>query len=108
MSYTKCKRCGEYGWDSHSCPPVWMVWEGEGGMLEEDASEVYATDHQKAAEKYMQMGYMGGYYESEVITADVTDGFGGNRKKFTVTREWVPEFTATEKEEIKSGSEKSE
>lgn len=47
-SYTKCRICQKWGWESHKCPPRWLV------APESDTSNIYSThavDAEEAAEE---------------------------------------------------------
>jgi len=90
-----CKICGQYDWTKgHQCPPVFTVWEY--GMDEDvDGKKVFATDAERAAEKYCtndvyREAEWNQYYEVLVRTPT------GVLHKYEMNGEMVPEFTASE------------
>lgn len=100
----QCRICGEWTYLSgrHKCPPRWLVWDPDQGETPADASPVYATDGQAAAEKYQE--------QSEANACEYTCMEGGevslhilpdeltaveDVQVFVVTGESVPQYNAS-------------
>lgn len=80
---------------------VFLVWETDGGRPEEDAREVQAFDAKEAAEDYAEETDRGGDY-TVIGGAEMTvlvrrkDDPDAEPKRFVVTGETVPQYSARE------------
>lgn len=50
--FVTCSKCDRQYWerDGHVCPPVYEVWDKD---YSDEPKEIYAFDHQEAAENYL-------------------------------------------------------
>lgn len=97
-----CETCGRLhlwgGGKHHVCPPGWLVWCEDFSEDEEDGFTVRADSAKEAAELYCDRSDRGGDYDIigrgyadtvVVLSAD------GERSRFSITAEAVPEYHAT-------------
>jgi hypothetical protein len=118
MNYSKCKICGEYGWENHKCDPRWRVCtldeyieyikaEEEGrtswGSFE-DIMLVHARNSKEAAEKWSEYDdqQSGDFFIASqgpvtvaVISADDPEP---KIEYFDVSAEAIPHYTAVKAE----------
>ena len=103
MSFNKCPICQKWDVGQHRCPPSFIVWCEDQGETEEDGITIYAYDHESAAEEFAD--------QYDVETADYSIAAqkweptftvkglrDGGVKRFIVTGETVPSYSATETE----------
>ena len=101
MAFEKCPICQKWDVGQHRCPPLFMAWCEEQSETEDDAQGIYASDAQSAAEQWAEdddcysAEYMivGQKWEPVLTVKDTRDG---EVKRFTVTGEAVPSYSATE------------
>jgi hypothetical protein len=99
VNFIDCKTCGAYCVDAalHKCPPVWLVWQPEGGETEDDAHKVRAHTPADAAEKWAADYDNGGDYtivggSDETVCVRRADR--GDVLRYVVRGESVPSYSA--------------
>lgn len=101
MAFTKCPICQEWDVGQHRCKPAFLVWCEEQGATEDDAETIHAHDAEDAAEKWADRDdrssaeylIVAQKWEPTVTVKDQRDG---EMKRFIVTGEAVPSYSATE------------
>lgn len=110
--YRRCPECDEFAWfyaadakprhSVHVCPPLWLVaFVCETGDVpdDDDYRQVYARHPDDAAEKAAEEYDSNGEYDilrGGEHFAWVKPATGGDVKKFAVSGESVPQYSATE------------
>ena len=100
MNFIDCKTCGAYCVDAslHKCPPVWLVWQPDGGQEENDAEKVRARTPAEAAEKWAEWDDHRSADYSIVggsnATVCVRRADGGEVLRYVVSGESVPSYSA--------------
>ena len=103
MSFTKCPICKKWDVGAHRCPPSFLVWCEEQGESEDDAETFYAMDAEDAAKEWAETDdcysaeYMIVAQKWEPVVS-VMDRRDGEIKRFCVTGEAVPSYSASEVE----------
>jgi hypothetical protein len=103
MGYERCEVCKRWGWDHHKCPPLFTVWDPENGD-EGDWKPVYATDHEDAAETFVEAQdcadsdyFVAG--RDQPMTVFVRGEGDVVPRKFVVSGEMVPQYHASPADE---------
>jgi hypothetical protein len=94
-----CRKCGEYEWSTHRCPPKWecRVVDYQG---EDDWRGFYAADAEAAAEKAAERFDCGDYtlLQGDEITVVVRSS-NGEESRWICTGETVPQYHAVAAED---------
>lgn len=125
MKYVRCRVCDQYYFDDewHKCPPTFLVWCHDYDGDIHNAVKIRAHDHEQAAEKWAEQDDSYGDYtiiggsdatvfvarasqydevmeqlaqEGEIDDDDPSVPPGVEVKKFLVSGESVPQYTARE------------
>jgi hypothetical protein len=97
----KCPKCGEYIFEyeqnHHKCKPCFLVWGVDDA--EENAYKIHACDEESAAEKWAEDDDCNSA-EYSIVSGDTAEVFvkspNGTIKKFEVSGEAIPTYTASE------------
>lgn len=101
-NFRRCGTCHALIWDGdpeHKCPPVWEVWNVDGGDERQWASQIHAHDAEEAAKKWGEEYDNGDYTiiggsEETVFVARP----GQEPKRFVVSAEAQAHYYARELE----------
>ena len=98
--FDRCPECHEYDVvSSHRCKPVWEVWSPDLSETRDDAARIRGISSREAAEKWGETYDSDGDYTivgGSSVRVYVAKPLDDTVRKYEVTGEGVPEYTATE------------